>query len=259
HQRGQHEIFAHAPTMYRAMLTGKPYPVKGLVTLSSNPMVTQANTKLVYEALKKLDLYVVADFFMTPSGQLADYVLPGTTYLERPWLWTYASVVGSDRAMPKTVAGQYDRRDDYDVWRGLGLQMGQADDWPWETLEDVYDYRLAPVGMTFRQFIDDGGFLPVRKQYGRFEEDGFATPSGKIELYSNVLKDLGYDPLPQHYEPAESPFSTPEVAEEYPLILITGGRHQPFYHSEQRQVESMRERHPDPVMQVHPETAEKYG
>ena len=99
-------------------------------------MVTAPNTKLVYEALKALDLYVVADFFMTPSAQLADYVLPATTYLERPWLWTYSGVVGSARAMPKSVEGQYDRRDDYDVWRGLGSQLGQEKTGPgrpWKT------------------------------------------------------------------------------------------------------------------------------
>jgi len=51
--------------------------VRAMITLSSNPMVTVPNTRLVYQALKSLDLYVVADFFMTPSGQLADYAAPG--------------------------------------------------------------------------------------------------------------------------------------------------------------------------------------
>ena len=259
YNRTGYEVYAHGPTIYRAILTGKPYPVRGLITLSSNPMVTAPNTKLVYEALKALDLYVVADFFMTPSAQLADYVLPATTYLERPWLWTYSGVVGSARAMPKSVEGQYDRRDDYDVWRGLGLQLGQEEDWPWETLEDLYDYRLSPSGMTFREFMDKGGFLSVPKEYRLFEKDGFATATGKIELASETLKALDYDPLPQFYEPAESLYSRPDLAKEYPFILITGGRHLPFYHSEHRQVTSMRKMHPDPIMQMHPKTAAKLG
>jgi anaerobic selenocysteine-containing dehydrogenase len=257
--RSSYEVFAHGPTIYRAILSGQPYPVRGMITLSSNPMVTAPNTRLVYDALKRLDLYVVVDFFMTPSAQLADYVLPATTYLERPWLWSYSGVMGSERAMPKTEKGKYDRRDDYDVWRGLGLQLGQADDWPWETLEDHYDYRLKPIGITFREFIAQGGVLSSPKVYKRYQKDGFATATGKIELYSKHFEALGYDPLPQFHEPSESPISRPDLAKEYPFILITGGRHQPYYHSEYRQVKSMRKMHPDPVMQIHPEPAGELG
>ncbi|MBW1921763.1 MAG: molybdopterin-dependent oxidoreductase, partial [Deltaproteobacteria bacterium] len=257
--RTSYECFAHAPSVYRAALTGKPYPVRGIITLSSNPMVTQPNTKLVYEALKSLDLYVVVDFFMTPSAQLADYVLPATTYLERPWLWTYSGVVGSERAMPKTVPGEYDRRDDYDFWRGLGLELGQEADWPWETLEALYDYRLAPVGLTFQQFMAQGGYLSVPKEYKRYQKVGFATPTGKVELYSTILEKLGYDPLPQFKEPPETPFSQPQLAEKYPLILITGSRVQPYYHSEHRQVASLRKMHPDPIVQINSETAKNLG
>jgi anaerobic selenocysteine-containing dehydrogenase len=230
--RSSYEVFAHGPTIYRAILSGQPYPVRGMITLSSNPMVTAPNTRLVYDALKRLDLYVVVDFFMTPSAQLADYVLPATTYLERPWLWSYSGVMGSERAMPKTEKGKYDRRDDYDVWRGLGLQLGQADDWPWETLEDHYDYRLKPIGITFREFIAQGGVLSSPKVYKRYQKDGFATATGKIELYSKHFEALGYDPLPQFHEPSESPISRPDLAKEYPFI---------------------------PVMQIHPEPAGELG
>jgi thiosulfate reductase/polysulfide reductase chain A len=257
--RSSYEVFAHGPTIYRAILTGKPYPVRGMITLSSNPMVTAPNTSLIYQALKRLDLYVVVDFFLTPSAQLADYVLPATTYLERPWLWTYSGIVGSERAMPKKIEGSYDRRDDYDVWRGLGSQLGQQRDWPWENLEELYDDRLEPIGLTFRNFMDQGGYLSSPRVYRRYEKAGFATPTGKIELYSRTLETLGYDPLPQYREPPESPYSRPDLAKDYPLILITGGRHLPFYHSEHRQIPSMRKMHPDPITQIHPKTAATLG
>jgi len=259
YNRTSYECFAHAPSVYRAILTGEPYPVRAMITLSSNPMVTQPNTKLIYEALKGLDLYVVVDFFMTSSAQLADYILPATTYLERPWLWTYSGIVGSERALPKTIAGEYDRRDDYDVWRGLGLQLGQKDDWPWETLEDLYDYRLKPIGLSFKEFMDQGGFLSAPKEYKRYREVGFATPTGKIELYSTTLEKLGYDPLPEYKEPSETPFSRPDLAHDYPLILITGARVQPYYHSEHHQIHSSRKMHPDPIMEINPKTARELG
>ena len=75
-----------------------------------------------------------------------------------------------------------------------------------------------------------------------------------------MLKELGYDPLPFYEEPPESPISTPDVAREYPWILITGGRFNPQFHSEHRQPGmGMREQHPDPLVEIHPATAGKLG
>jgi anaerobic selenocysteine-containing dehydrogenase len=88
---------------------------------------------------------------------------------------------------------------------------------------------------------------------------GFGTPTGKVELYSTILEKLGYDPLPRYDEPLESLISRPDLADEFPLMLITGGRVRPYFHSEHRQIESMRKRHPEPRLQIHPETAQKLG
>lgn len=104
-----HQCQAHAPSLYRAIITGRPYPIKALITLSSNPMVTAGNTKVVYEALKKVDLYVVMDFWMTPSAELADYVLPAASWLERPSHFDYGSYVPflltGERALPPAIPG----------------------------------------------------------------------------------------------------------------------------------------------------------
>ncbi len=256
---GQFQRYAHAPSFYRAAAFGDPYPLKGIVTLSSNPMVTQANTKLVYKALKNLDLYVVVDFFMTPSAQLADYVLPGTTYLERPWIWAYAMIVGSERAMPPVVPGKHERWTDYKFWKGLGERLGQQEYWPWEDLEAVYDYRLQPSGITFNEFMAKGGFAAGKGGYKRYKETGFGTKTGKVELYANVLEKLGYDPLPEYREPPESPVSTPELAKDYPFVLTTGARFLPYYNSEHRQVEKHRKRYPWPIMEMNPDAAKKLG
>jgi anaerobic selenocysteine-containing dehydrogenase len=113
--------------------------------------------------------------------------------------------------------------------------------------------------MTFRELMAKGGVLSSPKEFKRYQKDGFATATGKVELYSKHLEELGYDPLPQFHEPPESPNSQPELVKAYPFILITGGRHQPYYHSEYRQVKSMRKMHPDPIMQIHPKTAGELG
>ena len=255
----QFQSFAHGPSMYRAVVTGKPYPVRAILGVSSNPMVTQANSRLVYEALKSLDLYTVVDFFMTPSAQMADYVLPGTTYLERPWIWAYAMIVGSERAMPAVVPGKYERWSDYKFFKALGERLGQKEYWPWEDLEEVYDYRLQPSGLTFKEFMAKGGFAAGKGGFKRYEQTGFGTATGKVELKSTILEKMGYDPLPVFREPPESPVSTPELAKEYPLILTTGGRFLPYYNSEHRQIPRHRRRVPWPLLEIHPETAKSLG
>jgi thiosulfate reductase/polysulfide reductase chain A len=80
-----------------------------------------------------------------------------------------------------------------------------------------------------------------------------------VELRSTVLEALGYDPLPKYIVPPESPQGDPEVAKEYPHILISGRRILFYYHAEWRQVESVRKHYPDPIVRVHPETARAEG
>ena len=210
-------------------------------------------------------LNVVHDFWLTPSAEIADYVLPCASWLERPGIfnfWDSASFVYvAEEVVSPKADGQYDRRTDYDLWRGLGIRLGQEEFWPWLSLKEVLTYRLEPFGFgSFREFMEKtGGIIRPPKEEKKYEKIGFGTPTGKVELYSTILEKLGYDPLPKYYEPLESPISTPELAEEYPLILTTGIRHQPFYHSEHRQIDSLRKQHPYPIVQINPETAVKLG
>ncbi len=106
----------HQPTLYRAMVTGEPYPVRALITHAHNPMVTQANTKLVYKALKSLDLNVIYDYWLTPTAELADYVLPVASWLERP---DFMGDYGGEQALPASVEGEYDRKSDYECYRSV--------------------------------------------------------------------------------------------------------------------------------------------
>ena len=254
---------AWAPIAYRAIITDQPYPVRAMISVGSNPMIAHANTKLVYKALKTLDLYVVVDFWMTPSAELADYVLPAASWLERPNIYTLhgsMNIVEVGEAAFPHLPASYERRTDYDFWRGLGIRLGQEEYWPWQDLEEALDYRLSPMGYTVREFIaQKGGSERLPGVERKYSETGFGTPTGKVELYSTVLESLGYDPLPRYEEPAETPISDPELAQEYPLILITGGRVQPYYHSEHRQIDSFRRKYPHPRIQIHPEKASELG
>ncbi len=259
----RNDASAHLPTILRAMLTGKPYPVRACFTAASNPMVTQPNTKLVYKALKSLDLYVVADFFITPSAAIADYVLPVASWLERPFIYSLGNgfdncIRAGEQALPASISGEYDHKTDYEIFREISIRLGLGEYWPWKTLEESYDYRLTPRGLTFKQFMEQGGYdFPVTEGKKHEKMGGFATATGKVELSSTVLEKLGYDPLPQYYEAAESPVSTPELAKEYPFILNTGGRFTPMFHSEHFQISTARKKHPHPLVQINPKTAKE--
>ena len=250
-----HSNLAHAREVMNAIITGKPYPVTAAITLANNPLLALPNTQKVFEALQALDLYVVMDYYMTPSAALADYVFPASTTVEQPELWLTNRFC---MACPQGIEPIYERRNSYDFYRGLGLRLGQEEYWPWEIVEEVYDHCLEPVGLTFKKLVDQYGVLG-EMEYRRYERFGFGTPSGKVELKSSIFEELGAASLPQYREPVWSPVGNPKLAEEYPLILITGSRFMPMYHSEQRQIEKARKRVPDPLVTIHPETGEKLG
>jgi len=259
---------ANQPMVWRAILTGKPYPLRGLIVLANNPMSSATNVKLVYKALSALDLLVVTDLWMTPTAMLADYVLPAADWLEKPHFAAWLHAV-SATAEERIVEPLYERRTGFDLWRGLGVRLGQEEYWPFKTLEEAYDYRLKEAGlnMKFKEFVErlhagatsTGYIVGQEAEFKKYEKYGFGTPSGKVELYSNILEKLGYDPLPKYVEPPESPISSPEMAKEYPLTLMTGARVIYYEHSQFRQVKFLRQRHPDPIVQIHPETAKKFG
>ncbi len=252
---------AHQPSVFEAMIHHEPYPVKACITIQSNPLLTAANVKRAYKGLKNLDTYVVLDYWMTPSAQLADYVLPIASWMERPFLHDEfgidCSVWAGEQALPASVPGEYDRKSDWAVLKGVGTRLGQ--EWPWEDLEQVFDFRLKPWGVTHREFMNQGGYRFPKYVPSHEDLGGFGTRSRLIELCPTVIKELGYDPLPSYYEAFETPEATPELAEEYPFRLITGGRFMPLFHSEFRQINSLRSKHPDPIVQINPDTASDLG
>jgi anaerobic selenocysteine-containing dehydrogenase len=246
---------AFAPAVFDAVIKQEPYPVTAMITLANNPLLAFPNPKHIFEALQALALYVVMDYYLTPSAALADYVLPACSTVERPELWLSDSFC---MACPAGVAPLFERRNSYDLYRGLGLRLGQGEHWPWETVEAVYDHCLEPVGLTFAELTAQYGFFGQR-EYRRYETLGFGTPSGKVELYASIFEALDLEPLPLYREPRLSPQGDRGLAAEYPLIMITGSRFMPMYHSEQRQIQKARKKMSEPLVAIHPETAADLG
>lgn len=243
---------AHVPGVFRAVMTGDPYPVRTMMIFGSNPLVTVANPRMVYQALMSLDTLVVTDLFMTPTAALADYVLPAAFWpevnqiMELPYVSENA-VVAQQRVLQFEECRQ-DEEIMIDLARRLKLP-GHED-----SLEDILNHRLEPLGIRFEDLKREGIVYPPHGYY-KYQGKGFRTPSGKVELYSRALERMGYDPLPVYREPPESPVSRPDMAGRFPLVLTTGGRRAEYFHSELRQIESLRHRRPFPAAEIHPDTA----
>ncbi len=222
-----------------------------------------------YEAVRKLDFNVVADNFMTPTAEaIADIVLPGATFPEKDSVFSTGVILN---AIHRTI--QVDEcRSGWDVCFEMAKRLNPQSV-PWANLDELFTERLRPSGLTFKELSKrpwalvpedhPSGSRPYhRHEKGQLRPDGepgFRTPTGKIELYSTVFESYGLDPLPFHAEPMESPVSTPEIWNDYPLILITGRRVPTLFHSEHRQIPWLRQFENEPTVELHPDTAEELG
>ena len=242
--------------VWDAILEEKPYPVKMLFFISSNPVMTRANAKEVYQALKKVEFMAVSDFFLTPTAELADIVLPAATWLEMDYIGDFWKRHGY--ILPRRKVVQIDKcRSDHEMLNDLAHRVGQGEYW-WDNFEGGLDYILEPMGIKWQDF-KKMEHIRGEVKYKKYKEKGFSTPTKKFELYSTLLEKWGYDPLPKFREAPESPVSSPELYKQYPYILITGARSPGFFHTENRQVPWLRELHKDPIVEIHPETAKKEG
>ena len=249
---------AHIPTLLQAMRYGKPYPVKAFLVFGNNTLTTYANSSEVYDALMRLDFMVCADLFMTPTAELADIVLPAAAWPELDQLAGLPTIAANVVLAQQKAVQIGECKADEEIFVELARRMKLPV--CTEPVKSVLDGQLAAGGLdiTFDE-LKQKGFIKVPFRYRKYETDGFKTPTGKIELYSTRFEQLGYAPLPYYEEPPESPISTPEIAEQFPLVLTTGGRISFFFNSEHRQLAKLRKAQRDPIAEIHPETASRFG
>lgn len=245
--------------------SGEPYEIKMMYLAGTNPIVNMAaDAPRVYKAMMKVPFIVVADLWMTPTcTACADLVLPIAMSCERD---SYREWWTPSRAITKMT--QYEEaKSDEEIIVDLSLRLN-PEGVPWTDVESMLNWVLekdnAPMNWTE---LKDKMYAYDFKGYRRYEsgklrpdgQPGFNTTTGLIELKSVMFDAMGYHSLPYYEEPPESPVSTPELFEEYPLVLTTGKRHWEFFHSEHRNMPTMREFRPDPEVQIHPSDAGRLG
>jgi len=248
-------FYALPPALINAILTGRPYPVRACYVQGCNPLLTYPNAKKVHEAFMALDFLAVADLFMTPTAALADIVLPVTMYLENN------SIVSTPYSLPVVTVQQRvtritECRSDYEILRELAGNLGFGGSF-WKKEEECLDFMLGPSGLSFEQF-KNVGILTGEKRYGLHLENGFPTPSGKVEIYSESLAGWGFDPLPGYSGLKQHTHGLHEPTADFPYVM-TSWKVASYRHAGERQVVSLRKRNPEPVVLIHHETAEKHG
>ena len=255
---------AHVPAVFEAMLTGRPYPVKALLLFGNNGLLGFADSNKTYEALQKVDFLCCMDLYMTPTAELCDLVLPAASWLELDAVFSVPYFANYAVMAQKRITRTYECKADEEVFFELCERMGL--DYGGERLHDIFDRQLRAVGEKYREYegldfarLCEINYLTIQPEYRQYEKRGFKTPTGKMEVWSTALEEKGFDPLPKFIEPPESPYSAPEVAAEYPLILLTGSRTPFFFHTEMRSVPALRGRAPYPRVEIHPKTAEEHG
>ncbi|MBI4633538.1 MAG: molybdopterin-dependent oxidoreductase [Deltaproteobacteria bacterium] len=259
-----------AKDLYETLLTGKPYPVKAVMAFGGNVLTANGDSRLGREALAKLDFFVQVDMFETPAGQMADILLPAAT----PWesFFLKPTFEGDEKTssyvqlMPQVIPPLHESRPDIRIIFDLAEKLGLKDKFWNGDQEAAFNYQLAPSGITVADLRKNQGgiFVSLPVKYRKYREpqgegvNGFDTPSGLVEIYSETFLEKGYDPLPRHTEPPMSPLSQPELARKYPFIL-TNFKLLAYCHGQHRGLPLLRKMVPHPYVEINAGKAREMG
>ena len=238
-------------------------PVQALIVYNSNPAAVAPDRTSVLRGLAREDLFtVVLEHFQTDTADWADWILPATTQLEH---WDIHFSYGHHYVPLNRPAIQPmgEAKPNSEIFRLLAARMGLTDPmFADDDLALIHQALESPHekmnGVTFDALMERGWVrLNVPTPFLPYIDGAFSTPSGKVEFYSERMKQMGLDPLPAFTPPYEFPEMVPELAAKYPLTLISSPRHQ-FLNSTFVNIDSLR-RNAEPEVMVHPVDAERRG
>ncbi|MBD3408445.1 MAG: molybdopterin-dependent oxidoreductase [Candidatus Lokiarchaeota archaeon] len=198
-------------------------PLKVFVIQAANPMTQWPNTSKTKAAFDKIPFKVCIDLEMTDTARECDIVLPATLIFEHHNL-VHSELHRIVQYAPKIIDPIGEAKHELDIWRGIAerLELGE-----YFNLTELDTIRIALESeecsdFTLEDLMDHPEGLRTKEIAIPFADKKFGTETGKVELYSPQLERMGFDPLPFHEEPAESPISTPFIYRKFPLIMITG-------------------------------------
>jgi anaerobic selenocysteine-containing dehydrogenase len=239
------------PAFFRqAVLEGNPYPVRGYYGMCTNPLVAWADSRVTYDAFMDLDFVAIADLFITPTAAMADIVFPVAHQYEMNDIGHYGIGHGMILARPKVVDPPEECWPDMKIMNELGKRVSEPRYWH-DDFEAFLEDVLKPSGLTYQEFVARG-YLKGPDRFKSYEEKGFRTATGKVELRLSTAEKFNLKPLPEFT-------GLPEADDpDYPLILISA-KSRYYLLSSYRWVKRLRQKRPHPLVEIHPETAAAYG
>ena len=260
-----------AGDLYRAIREGKPYPVRAVLGFGANMLLAHADGGTGREALKQLEFYAHTDLFMNPTAEMADVVLPVASAFEReglkPGFEISEEAQSRVQLRPAVAPRPGEARSDTEIIFDLAGRLGLGKQFWNGDIDAAYRHQLAPTGITLEQLrATPGGVrVPLQTRHAKHAETdasgvprGFATPSRKVELYSQTFLEHGYPPLPDFEEPQIGPVARPDLAELFPLVL-TSAKPSLFCNTQHRGLPSLRKRASHPEIELHPAAAQARG
>jgi len=182
---------------------------KGWIVYGTNLITTLPDTKKTIEAIQSLDLLVAVDLMPAEITGWADVVLPECSYLERYDDLRIAHGRESTVALrAPAFEPRFNSKPGWWMAREIGLRLGLEEYFPWNNIEEYLDARLQKIGSSLEE-MKQKGVIRTGDRYPLYLEEGiepeFDTPSGKIELYSTTLDELGFDPIPRYTHHEQPP------------------------------------------------------
>jgi cysteine desulfurase NifS len=255
---------AHAIALVNSVLKGHPYQTRALIIHGASLLTSWPQTPIWRQTLSKLDFVVCIDRQLTADAAYADIVLPATTMFENYSYMTYGPIFRLRERIMEPVG---EARNDYIIMAELARYLGYGHLFP-QTEEEMLQFVLEGSGYTLEDVKAAGGWVRIptpmmeykKWQKGGLRKDGkpgFDTPTGKFEIYSTILEEYGYEPLPKYIEPTEGPLVSPELARDFPIVFNSGARPQTDFRSQHHGIEGLITDTPEPIVEINIEDAEK--
>jgi anaerobic selenocysteine-containing dehydrogenase len=258
--------------LYRAILTGEPYPVKALLSFGGDLLLAEADAAQGAAALRALDFYAQVDMFPNPSASFADLLLPASTCWEReglmPGFVTAEETASWVQLRPAVVEPLHESRADLEIVFGLATRLGLGEHFFNGDIDTALNWHLAPSGLDVEKLREQriGIRVAGRPGYRKYAEldtrtgqpQGFHTPTRKLEIFSTRLAKGGYPPFPGMPRRCDNDGTQADESNDHPLIL-TSFRLVQFCDQQHRNIPRLRKQAREPLLEINPLTAVGLG
>jgi anaerobic selenocysteine-containing dehydrogenase len=249
------------PSVKEALLGGEDHRPRAMIVHHSNPVLVQANEARTRRALEKLEFLLVCDIFPTATSEIADLILPIASDFESYGYRAYSSIHGGFIALARPIVPPVGQaRPVFEVEYELAERMGIHHDYPFRDTPSWIRFMIQPTGVSFERLeAEQIVYATGPIQYWKYRDNGFQTPTGKLEFYSQRFAGKGGSPLPSYSEPAGEPLGTEDMGRKGFPLLGTSRRPGQFVHTKLKNIEVLSKSYPQPLVYLHPDDASARG